>query len=180
MDIVPKVVKQNQELFQVKEESIPRDSGTGDNEKTGYNDSAKNSMSISTIRSGHTLPVEFKQLDAVSDELPALGAQDLLLMRALMIHQSPADNLKILHKIAASGVGYVLLTTHIRADENYRDFVLAMGHKINLFRAPYCVCDPLILYREVELDTYLGLWDLRDNASCFVNAVTIPNSSCTG
>lgn len=51
-----------------------------------------------------------------------------------------------------------MLTTYLRADENYRDFVLAMGHHVNLFREPYCVKDPFKLVSDDDVDLYLGMW----------------------
>ena len=55
-----------------------------------------------------------------------------------------------------------MLSTYLRADDNTgRDYVLALGHHVNLFRAPYCVRDPLRLYGETgQNDQFLGLWEL--------------------
>jgi len=54
-----------------------------------------------------------------------------------------------------------MLTTYVRASENSKDFVLAMGHKVNLFREPYCIKDPETLFYDDQEDLYAGVWDLR-------------------
>ena len=48
----------------------------------------------------------------------------------------------------------------MRADENERAFVLADGHAVNLFRAPYCLRDPLVLFPDNAPDVYVGVWSL--------------------
>lgn len=126
---------------------------------------------------GYTPQVSFMRMDVLEDPLPALSHGDLLIVRALMIHQPIDANLKLLRKIAASGVKRVMLTTHLLADVNRDDFVLAAGHKINLLRAPYCVCQPIALYAEVEYDAYLGLWDLEESPMCFQGRDAL-SSSC--
>jgi hypothetical protein len=104
--------------------------------------------------------LEFLVLDAVEQVIPH-GKYDLIFCRHMMYHLSPADNIKLLQTIDRSGAKYVMLTTYLRADENQADFVLAFGHKINLFRAPYCLRDPVELFLDGELDGYMGLWQLH-------------------
>jgi len=102
--------------------------------------------------------VEFRQLDLTKDQLPSMDEGDLILCRHLMFHLPPAENLKIIEKFERSGAGVLMMTTYLRADENYRDFVLAMGHHVNLFRAPYCATDPFKLVSDDDLDLYLAMW----------------------
>ena len=105
----------------------------------------------------------FAVLDAVADALPPAsdGAPfDLVLNRHMAYHLPAADNVAALRRFAGSGARFLLLTTHVRADENDRTFVLADGHAVNLFRRPYCLKAPLALFPDGAPDVYLGLWAL--------------------
>jgi hypothetical protein len=108
--------------------------------------------------------VSFQQLDITKEPLPATGEGDLIICRHLMFHLPPADNANIVDKLSASEASLLMLTTYIKADDNERDFVFAMGHKVNLFRQPYCVRDAEQLFRDDDEDLYIGLWAL-DGAS---------------
>ncbi|GMH50713.1 hypothetical protein TL16_g00845 [Triparma laevis f. inornata] len=107
---------------------------------------------------GNSDRVQFRQLDLTKDPLPPMNPGDLILCRHLMFHLPPSQNLNIISKFENSGAGILMLTTYLRADENYRDFVLAMGHHVNLFREPYCVKDPFKLVSDDDVDLYLGMW----------------------
>jgi len=82
----------------------------------------------------------------------------LVLCRHMMYHLPPADNLRALQRLEASGASYLLLTTHLRSNLNLEPFALAAGHPINLFRRPYCLRDPLRLFPDNGRDAFLGLW----------------------
>lgn len=82
------------------------------------------------------------------------------------------DNLQIIEKLGGSAANRLMLTTYLRADENERDFVLAMGHKVNLFRPPYCIKDPSRLVFDEQEDMYTGIWDL--------DGTTLLGESCQG
>ena len=106
----------------------------------------------------------FAVLDAVSSNLPLARTGrpfDLVLNRHMTYHLPSEDTLAALRRFGASGAKYLLATTHLVADENERTFVLADGHAVNLFRAPYCLRDPLLLFPDGAPDVYLGLWALE-------------------
>jgi hypothetical protein len=110
----------------------------------------------------------FLRMDIVEDEIP--DEFDLILIRHLMIHLRPDENLRILSKLSRLGEKrtgekrsrYVMMTTHLRADENEDEFMFVYGHEINLFKRPYHIRDPLRLYRDGKEDMYIGLWDISD------------------
>ena len=120
--------------------------------------------------------VSFSTLDLVNGSLPNPEQEQspsLLFCRHMMIHLLPVDNLAALKNVQASGFSYMMATTHVRADENL--LLLEgrtprlLGHKINLFRSPYCLRDPIRLYRdsygraegdEGDEDLFMGLWEL--------------------
>jgi hypothetical protein len=118
--------------------------------------------------------LEFLVLDAVEQEIPH-GKFDLIFCRHMMYHLSPADNVKLLQAFDRSGAKYVMLTTYMRADENEADFVLAFGHKVNLFRPPYCLRDPVQLFLDGEVDGYMGLWELHPTVP-----LMLPATECMG
>jgi len=103
---------------------------------------------------------QFMVLDLVEDTIPAT---DLLFCRHLMFHLTPAHNMRLLRRFERSGAKYLMATTYLRANENDKDFVLAFGHKVNLFRPPYCMRDPLRMYVDGEADMMLGLWQIADD-----------------
>eukprot|EP00937_MAST-01D_sp_MAST-1D-sp2_P003163 g3163.t1 len=103
--------------------------------------------------------VDFRVLDLVEDTLPR--GVDVLFMRHLMFHLTPAHNLRVLRAVQASAARYLLASTYLRTDVNREPFVLVEGHHINLLRPPYCLRDPLRLYAEDHHDMYMGLWDLQ-------------------
>ena len=93
------------------------------------------------------------------------GGQSLLLVRHLMFHLTIQENLKVLQRIerlshGVAGIKYVMMSTYLRANENEEDFLLASGHKINLFEWPYCVKDVVHLNKDGDSDLGLGLWDI--------------------
>ena len=108
--------------------------------------------------------VRFEQADvtslAAADADRLFSPGDLILCRHLMFHLPSESNLKVLESLSTSRASALLLTTYLRADDNEgRDFVLAMGHKVNLFREPYCVKDPTRMVRDDDFDLYLALWE---------------------
>ena len=101
--------------------------------------------------------VRFAALDAVTDELP-LGP-DLVIVRDVMGHMGPADNLAFLQKLARAEPKLVLMKTYLRTENAYDgDFPLAFGHLLNLFLPPYCAPDPIELHRDDSFDAFVGLW----------------------
>ena len=94
------------------------------------------------------------------------GLPDLVFCRHLFWHLPPNDNLRVLRNIEGmykKRTGLVMLSTRLRADQNLASFVLAIGHPVNLFRPPYCVRDPLRLFRDSRgqhgfSDYFMGLW----------------------
>ena len=88
---------------------------------------------------------------------------ELVFVRALQWHLPIQDNLRVLKRLTHFGANYVMLSTRLRADRNLVDFVPAMGHPVNLFRPPYCIRDPLALYKDgqTEVDVYIGLWKIE-------------------
>ncbi|GMI42359.1 hypothetical protein TrCOL_g8862 [Triparma columacea] len=115
---------------------------------------------------------EFRRLDLTKEELPDIFPGDLIICRHLMFHLPMHDNLQIIEKLGGSAANRLMLTTYLRADENERDFVLAMGHKVNLFRPPYCIKDPSRLVFDEQEDMYTGIWDL--------DGTTLLGESCQG
>jgi len=105
--------------------------------------------------------VEFRHIDVVADSLPPLLSTDLILVRHLMFHLPPRDNLRIIEKLQGTGAGLVAMTTYLRADENHKEFIFAYGHEVNLFRDPYCMRDPSLLVKDYKFDMFLGVWDRR-------------------
>lgn len=89
-----------------------------------------------------------------------MEAGDLIICRHLMFHLPARDNIEIIRKLSTSSASFLILTTYLRADENSKDFVLAMGHHVNLFRSPYCIVDPAKLILDNSEDLYLGMWEL--------------------
>jgi SAM-dependent methyltransferase len=85
---------------------------------------------------------------------------DLVFVRHLFWHLPMEDNLHLLQRLATSGAKYVMLSTRLRADRNNATFVPVMGHPTNLFRAPYCLSDPLMMWKDGDVDTYMGLWKI--------------------
>ena len=68
------------------------------------------------------------------------------------------------HIEASSSVNeieYIMLSTYLRSNDNEDDYLLANGHKINLFEWPYCLEDPLHLVKDGEFDLFMGLWRLE-------------------
>ena len=105
----------------------------------------------------------FATFDVVEQDILPRGRFDLIFCRHLMFHLTPEHNLRLLRRFEQSGAKFLMATTYLRADENDRDFVLAFGHKINLFRPPYCMRDPIRMYVDGEADMMLGLWEIADS-----------------
>jgi len=101
---------------------------------------------------------------------------DLIFVRHLFWHLPMEDNMLLLKRLATLGAKYVMLSTRLRADRNNATFVPAMGHPTNLFRAPYCLSDPLVLIKDGEIDTYMGLWKIGTNEPSLMSA----SDSCMG
>ena len=113
--------------------------------------------------------VTFKHHDLSADPFPATREGDVIICRHLMFHLPPVHNYQILNTLASTSASYLLATTYLKAHDNSRDFVFAMGHLVNLFREPYCVRDPRELWRDDDEDLYMGLWQLGErltNHSC--------------
>ena len=89
---------------------------------------------------------------------------DLVVVRQMMFHASPADNLAILANIDRSGARLAMLSTHLRHSDNGDPHLLAQGHKINLFKAPYCLRDPIAMYRDGQPDLFLALFEVDASA----------------
>ncbi|GMH88890.1 hypothetical protein TrVE_jg4082 [Triparma verrucosa] len=89
----------------------------------------------------------------------------LIFMRHLMFHLTMEENLGVLKHIEASSsvneIEYIMLSTYLRSNDNEDDYLLANGHKINLFEWPYCLEDPLYLVKDGEFDLFMGLWRLE-------------------
>lgn len=68
--------------------------------------------------------MKFIVMDLVEEDLP--GDFDLILVRHLMYHLTSQDNLGVLHKLARprrdGKKHYVMLSTHLQANENDRDY----------------------------------------------------------
>ena len=112
------------------------------------------------------------EIEGVVDTLSCAaqrGGHGLLLVRHLMFHLTVEENLKVLENIEglmrAGGVKYVVLSTYLRQNDNEKDYLLATGHKINLFRWPYCLTDPIHLVKDGDDDLYVGLWNLEGGAT---------------
>lgn len=103
--------------------------------------------------------VSFAQHDLTRDPLPPTGPGDIILCRHLMFHLPPSANLAVLSSLRSSSADLVLMTTYLKADDNDREYVLAMGHHVNLFREPYCLKGPRTLVQDGnDEDMYLGMW----------------------
>ena len=107
-----------------------------------------------------------------SPQLPDIFPGDLIICRHLMFHLPLHENLKVIEKLGGSAADRLMLTTFLRADDNERDFVLAMGHEVNLFRSPYCIKDPSRLIFDEQEDLYTGIWEL--------DGTSLLGSSCKG
>lgn len=84
----------------------------------------------------------------------------LILCRHLLFHLPHEDGRAVLENLVQLGARWLLTSTYLRADDNRRHFVFADGHKINLFRPPFCAVDPIRLYRDAHPDQFLALFDL--------------------
>jgi len=130
----------------------------------------------------HVDSMRFDVVDVISDGLAGVegvsetlscalrqGGSALLFMRHLQFHLTIEENLSVLHHIEFisnnSAVKYVMLSTYLRGNENDEDYLLASGHKINLFKWPYCLHDPLQLVKDGDFDLYMGLWELKPGVS---------------
>lgn len=106
--------------------------------------------------------------DLVSQDLPADVPLDLVLCRHVMFHLHREDNLELLRRVERSHAKYFMATTSIRLTQNFDDYTLLNGHKINLLAPPYCLRDPIRLYKDssaenLAADTYMGLWEIRED-----------------
>lgn len=84
----------------------------------------------------------------------------LVLCRHLLFHLPHEDGRAVLENLVQLGARWLLTSTYLRAEDNRRHFVFADGHKINLFRPPFCAVDPIRLYRDAHPDQFLALFDL--------------------
>jgi hypothetical protein len=74
---------------------------------------------------------------------------------------------------------YFMATTFINTEdgENLRDFRLLLGHRINLFKPPYCIRDPIRLYQVrvthilVVGCILLSLFNYKNTDNCYCNYV---------
>ena len=126
---------------------------------------------ISSNTASYASPtVSFAAHDITSQPLPPTQTGDLVLCRHLMFHLPPASNRAVLNALGAADADGVLMTTYLRSDENEKDYVLAMGHKVNLFREPYCLQGPKVMVKDGDDgDMYLAYWQGgfgRDDEGC--------------
>ena len=57
---------------------------------------------------------------------------------------------------------YLNMSTYLRGNGNDDDsYLLATGHKINLFARPFCLGDPLIMGVDGAFDMYFGVWEVE-------------------
>ena len=92
----------------------------------------------------------------------------VVVVRQLMQHLSRVECLQVLlnFKELASKTQtpvYVMLTTYLRGNGNEdEEYLLATGHKINLFKYPFCVKDPISMVYDGVPDMFLGLWKVEE------------------
>ena len=137
--------------------------GTAELEYTGYDISGLIVRENQRRFAGLSPSFNFAQFDVVEQDIVPAGRFDVIFCRHLMFHLTPEHNLRLLKRFERSGAKYLMATTYLRADENDKDFVLAFGHKVNLFRPPYCMRDPLRIYADGEADMMLALWQIADD-----------------
>ena len=140
----------------------------------------------------HVDTMRFDVVDVISDGLAGVegvsetlscavhrGGSVLLFMRHLQFHLTIEENLSVLHHIEFisnnSAVKYVVLSTYLRGNENDEDYLLASGHKINLFQWPYCLHDPLQVRVCDELRRRVYVTSLPLTLSSFLTPQTPPS-----
>ncbi|KAJ1449485.1 hypothetical protein M885DRAFT_535350 [Pelagophyceae sp. CCMP2097] len=132
------------------------------------------------VRNG-SKSAKFALVDAIVDALPT--SIDLVMMRDVMGHTSPADNMRLLANIAKSRPKWLLLKTFLRNDANFQiDVPLALGIFTNLFKAPYCAPDPVAMWRDDIADSFMGLWQVspKDGLATTAGGVETAWMDCDG
>ena len=94
-----------------------------------------------------------------------------IIVRQLMQHLATWECIKVLENLVAlkrqtpDKKIYVGLTTYLRQNgNNQQSYLLATGHKINLFRKPFCLPDPIELINDGAKDIYFGFWELTEES----------------
>ena len=108
---------------------------------------------------------DFAVHDIVLDVLPK--KVDLVFNRDMLFHVPPAQGLKALRNIAASGSHYLLSTTFTKGTNQKIVIKAADGggiwYRINLNEPPFNLPPALSMHAESEgQGKSMGLWDLRD------------------
>ncbi|GMI55132.1 hypothetical protein ScalyP_jg9647 [Parmales sp. scaly parma] len=103
----------------------------------------------------------------------------IIVVRQLMQHLSNAESLQIIKnleelQVRTSSTIHVMLTTHLRGNGNGdKGYLLATGHKINLFQPPFCVVDPERLVWDGMGDMFLGMWTLNGASRILGNCESV-------
>jgi hypothetical protein len=102
------------------------------------------------------------------------GGGVLVVVRQLMQHLSTRECLRAIANLEAlaaaaerdaGGRTYLMLTTYLRGDGNKEeDYLLALGHKVNLFTYPFCIRDPVGMVEDGVKDMFLGMWEVGGGA----------------
>lgn len=84
----------------------------------------------------------------------------------MMLYLPARHNLRVLENIQESGARFFMASTFIEADENSMSemFVPAVGHRINISLPPYCLPQPMALFKDesaVKSGRHVGLWELH-------------------
>jgi len=90
----------------------------------------------------------------------------LIIVRHLMFHLNEDECFKVLENIESLSrlrPIRVMLSTHLIMSENQLEvYPLATGHKINLFKSPFCLEDPEEMFSDGVRDLYAGVWRVQD------------------
>ena len=94
----------------------------------------------------------------------------MIFVRHLQFHLNVDENMKILKNLSelqnkTTKQVFVMLSTYLRGNGNEGEYLLASGHKINLFGYPFCVRDPISLVSDGDNDLFMGLWELEAGGS---------------
>lgn len=117
-----------------------------------------------TAASAASIVLDLVDTQKVYEKLSPIVAHrtTLVLCRHLLFHLPHSEGIQVIQNLKGTGARWLLTSTYLRAEDNERDFVFADGHKTNLLKSPYCLDDPLELYRDAHPDQYLALFDLHN------------------
>jgi len=122
-------------------------------------------IAVNDARYGRPGQIEFRQLDLVSDPLPAA---DLVLCRDCLVHLSFANINRAIANLKRSGARWLLTTTFPDASAN-RDIDDGDWRALNMQQAPFLFPAPEIVINEGcteaggdYADKSLGLWRVED------------------